>query len=425
MIKKLFALILIVSFALPACAEVVRVGLDDAVATALQYNLDLQAKRKELGIAQANIKIANALKNPQFQSNFLVGKVREGNSNQFGLLFPVQILKRGPKKRVATAEMKIAQDKIKAYEHEVKINVMEAYFNVLYLKSVVKILTERKNLFENMVKITDDLPKEAKNFEIDNLQADIKFKKQVIELNKAKAQLLSAQFALNKAINQPNQDFMYDTEETSLFSKDLTILNIELPPYEMVEKVAMKYSHSIRIESGNISRLEYAREVARSMVIPDLYVGGGYAWQGNYDGKGNYWPGAYVAAFADVPIFYTYGPERQAAAITLEKAKMDKLSFENKLKIILKQEYNNFKFAKANMEFYKEILAESDRILRLSTERYIKNETQLVSLLVVENSHQEILNEYITAMEFYYMTYLALMRNMGHDVLLEEDIFED
>ena len=104
---------------------------------------------------------------------------------------------------------------------------------------------------------------------------------------------------------------------------------------------------------------------------------------------------------------------------------MDKTSFENKLKITLKQNYNNFKYSKENMTYYREILEESDEILKMSSERYKNGQTSLINLMWIENGHQEILNEYLTAMDIYYSVYLEMMHNMGHDVLLEEEIFEE
>ena len=126
-----------------------------------------------------------------------------------------------------------------------------------------------------------------------------------------------------------------------------------------------------------------------------------------------------------MPVLYTYRPEIDRAYTILEKARMDKASFENKLKITLKQDYNNFKYSKQNMDYYKEILEESDEILKMSTERYRMGETALINLLMVENGHQALLNEYITAMDIYYGVYLNMMQNIGHDVFLEDEIFED
>ncbi len=422
--RLILIILTLIIFCMPANAEVIRVSLDDAVQLTLRNNLDLQAKRKELGIANADIKIANRLQNPQIQSNILIGEVRLGNSSQVGAMLPVETFKRGVRKKAAIAKKKAIENQIRQYEHELKIKVMKAYFNVLYYKSVVSIMNERKTLFENMSNVAKSKSQSLSNYKIDMLQSDIRYKKQLIELNRAKADLISAQFNLNKVINLAATENMYDTQEASLFSKELTILDIEIPTYDIIEAIALKYSHSIRIADNNIESLNQEYILAKRQRIPNLMVGGGFAWQGKYEGRGDNWPGAFVGGGFDLPVLYTFRPDIDKAQITLEKAKMDKVSFENKLKITLKQNYNNFKYSKENMNYYKEILEESDEILKMSAERYKSGQTSLINLMWVENGHQEILNEYLTAMDLYYGVYLDMMHNMGHDVLLEEEIFE-
>ena len=412
-------------FVLPAQANVKRISLDEAVGLAMSYNIDLQAKRKELGIAQADIKIANRLKNPQVQSNILIGQVRTGNSSQAGLMLPVETFKRGVRKKAAIAKKKSIESEIAQFEHNLKIKVMKAYFEVLFYKSVVHIMNERKDLFEDMKKIAQAKPQSDSNYKIDNLQSDIKYKKQLIELNRAKAELLNAQFNLNKVINAANDENMYDTQEDSLFGDDLSILEIKLPEYKQIEAAALKYSYSIRIAESNIEKYGQEYILAKRQRIPNITVGGGYAWQLKYGRDGDDWSGAFVGGGFDLPVLYTYRPEIDRAYTILEKARMDKASFENKLKITLKQDYNNFKYSKQNMDYYKEILEESDEILKMSTERYRMGETALINLLMVENGHQALLNEYITAMDIYYGVYLNMMQNIGHDVFLEDEIFED
>ena len=65
-IVVLFAVFIITL--LPANADIVKISATDAVHLALSNNLELQAKRKEIGILEQEIKMANALKNPQLQS---------------------------------------------------------------------------------------------------------------------------------------------------------------------------------------------------------------------------------------------------------------------------------------------------------------------------------------------------------------------
>jgi len=422
-LKKIFALILCsLIISLPCRADVIGLTLDEAIDMALTYNLDLQAKRKELGMAKEDIKIANRLQNPRAVGNFLIGKVRQGNSSQVGLEIPVEFLKRYPRKRVALAKFNIAQNKIREFEHDLKIEVMRAYFDVLYLKSIVAIMNERKDLFEEMANVAKSKSrKDDKDIEV--LQSDIRYKRMLIELNQAKADLLSAQFRLNKVINMEKTENMYDALETSLFADNLSLLSISLLPYDIIEKIAMKYSYSLHIAEYEIKSAEANITVAKNQRIPNFSVGGGYAWQATYKGEGQNLPGAFVGASMDVPILYFYGPDVRKAGLVLDKSKMDKASFENKLKIALKQDYNNFKYAKQNMEYYREIMQESKNILDLSKEQFSKGKMTFLSLLIVENAHQQTLQDYLRAMNLYYSAYLNLMHNTGHDVLLQEELF--
>ncbi len=424
--KKIFTLLICIVFVgsfSPAQADVIGLSLEEAIDMALTYNIDLRAKRKELGVAKEDIKIANKLQNPRVVGNFLIGKVRLGNSSQVGLDVPVEFMKRGPRKKVAKANYSIAQNKIREYEHDLKIDVMRAYFNVLYLKSVVSIMNERKELFEEMANVAKNKSPNSNNYNIELLQSDIRYKRMLIELNQAKADLLSAQFHLNKIINMEKTENMYDAVETSLFADDLSILSISLLPYEVIEKIAMQYSYSLRIAEYDIKRAQAEVSVAKSQRVPNFSVAGGVAWQARYRGEGNDWPGAFWGASLDVPMLYFYGPDIRRANLILDKSKMDKASFENKLKIALKQDYNNFKYAKENMEYYREIMEDARKILEMSKERYSKGKTTFLNLLIIENNHQETLQDYLRAMGSYYSAYLNLMHNTGHDVLLQEELF--
>ncbi len=419
--KKIFILaITLISIALPSNAEIIRISADDAVHLALKHNLVLQAKRKEIDILKQEVKMANALKNPQLQSNVLMGSIARTNSSQAGIAVPVEIAKRGVRKKAAIAKLNLLENKIKQEELNLKIDVMSAYFDVVYMKTVVSILEQRGELFKDMILLADNKPKNSKNYEIEKLQSDMKYKKQIISLNKAKADLLYAQFHLNNVLNLEDTTNMYDARETSLFQEHITLLELQLPDYKTVEDVAMKYSYSLRISDDNIVQSRAELSEARHKVIPDMVLAGGYAFSG--DGKTE---GAFVGGSLDIPLLYSYRPEINRAKIVLERAHIDRLSFENKLKYALKQDYNRFKYAKENMNYYKDILKDSEAILNMSRERYVKGQTALLNVFINENAHKEILNEYINAMQVYYRAYLDLMHNMGHDILLDESVFED
>lgn len=421
--KKFFiTFILFLISALPSYCEVVHITMDQAVTLALENNLDLKSKRKQAEVMEQNIKIANALKNPQFQSNFLMGKVTRGNSSQFGLAVPIEVSKRGIRKKIAQKDLDIVQKEIKAKELDLKIEVMRNYFYVLYAKSVVKILQDREKLFKEMQSIAEQHPKNSSNYKLDVLHSQMKYQKQVVFLNRAKANLLIAQFELNNSLNIKGSEILYDTVEPSLFVNNLSILDLNLMPYQEIENTAMKYSYSLSIAQDNIQRSEQEITNEKHKRIPDITVGGGYAYQTAHQTGTGSLPGAYVGVNADIPLFYFYTPEVNRAKIVLERSKIDKDSFENHLKYALKEDYNKFKYAKINVAYYNTILKESNTILEEHKKRYAKGQSSLLNLLQVENMHKETLRDYIDAVQRYYDAYLDMMHNVGHDILLQTDL---
>ena len=253
--KKIVILftIFIITF-LPASADIVKISADDAVHLALENNLELQAKRKEIDILKQEVKMANALKNPQIQSTVLMGNIGRSNASQAGIALPIEIAKRGVRKKSAIANMNLLVDQIRQEELNLKLDVMSAYFDVVYMKSVVSILQQREQLYRQMRQVAESKPKTSPNYEVEKIQSDIKHKKQLISLNKAKANLISAQFHFNKVLNLKETDKMYDTRENSLFQDHISLLDIQLPEYTTIEEVAMKYSYSIKIAYDTIDR---------------------------------------------------------------------------------------------------------------------------------------------------------------------------
>lgn len=422
--KKIFICVLTLFVtALSVNAEIAKISVNDAVHMALSNNLELRAKRKDLEIARQEVRAANALKNPQIQSNFLFGKVTRGNSSQVGPVIPIEIAKRGVRKKAAEANLKAVENSVKEAEHKLKLDVMKSYFRILYLKSVLVIMKDREQLFKDMIDIAKAKPANSQDYQIELLQSDIKYKKQIVELNRVSATLLAAQFQFNKVLNLENTDVMYDIEESSLFdTSNVEILDIEIPSYDQIEKIALVCSYSLRISDNLIEKSEYDLESAKRKRIPDVSVGGGVAYQTSKQTGGEALPGAFVSIGFDMPILYTFKPEIVKAETILEKTKTDKLSYENKLKMILKINYNDFKYAKENMKYYQDMIEESQKIVHMSSERYKKGQTTLMNVMLNENNHSQILHEYIDSIDVYYQAYLDLMYNMGHDLLLKEDI---
>ena len=384
-----------------------KIDLQTAMDMALVGNIELQEQRKNLGISQNDIKIANALKNPQFQSNFLVGQIARGNSSQFGLMVPVELAKRGVRKKSAEAGLSYTENKISDYEFKLKLRIKTSYFNLLLAKSDLKIMEERKELLEDLCEITKHKPKNE-NYQIDVLQADMKLKKQLIQINKAKANVRTAQYNFNRVLNLENNLTLYDTKEDSLFDKSFAA-EFNLPDYEALENAAFTHRYDIKMAESKILKAKRDIDVVVRKRVPDLYISGGYAF--THDGM----PGAFVGAGVDLPSLYMYSPEIKNAKLNYEKAQLEYNSIINITKNIIHTNHDKLQIAKDNVQHYNSILDESNEILKLSKQRYKKGKTPLTSLIVVEHAHQELLNEYLSAMGVYYNAYIALLQEIGVD----------
>lgn len=417
--RLLFTLALLFCTLASVQAAVVNVDLEKMIEIGLKENCDLKIKRMELKAAEKDIKIANRLKNPEIQSNVVMGNVALGNSSQAGVALPVEVLKRGVRKKIAQEEYSIKETELRQAEHNYKLQIMQAYFDILYAKSVYNIQEERLKLFKNLVKITTDKPKYPA-YEIDNLKADIQYAQQLIEVNRAKAALLAKQFEMSKILNTGKDDVMYDTKEPSLLGH-WAFMEIRIPEYEFLENVALQYSYVVKISEKNIDKAEQELTYAKRQRVPDVSVAGGYAWQAHRNAPNDY-GGAFVGFNMDLPVLYNFTPEIQKAQIFLERSKAGKKAYEHQLKYELKKDFNTFKYSAENMEYSKKILQDSEKIVKLSTEGYISGKNSYTDLVINENGHQEVLSQYLNAMSRHFYSYLELMQDIGHDILIEEDL---
>lgn len=405
---------------IPAKSEVVRLDLDDILSVGLEQNQDIKIKKIELETYNKDIKIANRLQNPQVQSNVVLGNIAIGNCSQAGVSLPVEVLKRGVRKKSAQEKFSMKEIELKQFEHNFKLQVMQAYFDVLYAKSVYKIEEDRLKIFESLLKIASERQKHS-SYEIDNLKADIQCVTQKIAVNRAKVNMLAKQFDLNKVLNTGNDDVMYDTQEDSLFEEDWKFLNLKIIDYDFLEKTAFKYSYMIKLSDKEISRSEYELKLAKNQRIPDLTVSGGYAWLYHNYAKINY-GGAYVGGGFNLPILYNFTPDIQKADLFLQRSKANKKAYEHQLRYELKKDYNIFKYSAENMEYSKRILEDSKKIVMLSTKRYAEAKNNYTDLIINVNAHQEVLTQYLETMSRHFYSYLELMQDIGHDILLEEEL---
>ena len=408
----LTVLILIVSINSVFAEEIVKVDMATAINIALSKNIMYQVKKKDLEIAEKNIKIANRLKNPQLFSHTLIGRVTRSNNSQLGINLPVEVLKRGARKSVAIAEYEKAKTELEKYKYNLKIDIMDAYFEVLCAKSYYILMERKEYWYKNILSIAEHKKSSEPRYEIDVLRAKIKHERELIDLNYLSSNVNEAICNFNKVLNTNERDITYDTIEDSLRDNSY-ILNIKLPSCEKLVNFAMKHNFELKLSRDDIQIADKNITLVKRQRVPDLYLAGGYAYQKMT--VHDPYNGAYVTAGMDLPIFYTYRPEIQQAKIVLDRLKYNKIAYEDLLNYTIQDNYYKFNAHKNNMEHAQKIYNDMDRLLTLESEAYKKNEIRLMDLMNIEDSQQQYMTEFFESIHLFYKAYLNLLRNLGKD----------
>lgn len=390
--------------------EIIKVDMDTAIQVALSKNVMYQSKKKDLLIAEKNIKIANRLKNPQLFSHTLIGRVTRSNNSQLGINLPVEVMKRSARKGVAIAEYEKAKTELEQYEYNLKIDVMEAYFDILCAKSYYILMQRKEHWYKNILSIAEHKRTTEPRYEVNVLRAKIKHERELIDLNYLSSNVNEAICNFNKVLNTNEREITYDTVEDSLRDNSY-ILNINLPSCEKLINFAHKHNYELKISRDDIKIADKNITLVRRQRVPDLYLAGGYAYQKMT--VHDPYNGAYVTAGMDFPVFYTYRPEIEQAKIVLDRLKYNKVAYEDLLNYTIEDNYYKFNAHKNNMEHAQKIYNDMDRLLTLESEAYKKNEIRLMDLMNIEDSQQQYMTEFFNSIHLFYKAYLNLLRNLG------------
>ena len=379
--KKLFLLItilLIVQCKAIADDNFKKVYLNEAIEVALKNNLDLKSAQLEINIAKNNIKSANRLQNPSIDAFYFMGGAGRSEPKQLGISQDIEIAKRSARKNLAKSNLKLAEKNIGYTKFDLKMDVREAYINLVAAKSILHTLEQQKQLQEELLEIAKKRATAKKVPEVDVLQAEIALNQMITQVNSARVNVKTALSAFNKIINDPN-NITYDSmdkifSEENNFDEMLTPPpDFEFPEFSEIVNKALENRYDIQISKQQIDVAEKNLTVVVRQRIPDISIVGGYAYQvGSQTDSGNFNSGAYAgASLVNIPLFYNYSPEIQNATLKLKQAEINFASTKNKAIKDVSAAYEKFLTAVENLNYFeKKIVKDSEELIEISKESY-------------------------------------------------------
>lgn len=414
-----------------AVQDVKKVYLNQAIDAALENNIDLQAAKLERNIAKNNIKTANRLQNPSFDAFYFLGAAGNSEPKQLGVSENIEIAKRKARKNLAESNLKLVEKNIDYTIFDLKMDVREAYINLVEAKSILDTLEQQQELQEELLKIAKIRVTNHNAPDIDVIQAEIALNQMITQVNSARVNVKKALSDFNKVINNPD-NIVYDSMD-NIFSEENNFQEMMTPPpdfdfpsFDEIVQNAIKNRYDIQIAKQEIDVAEKNLTVTARQRIPDIQLTGGYAYQvGSYTDSGNFNNGAYAgASLVNIPLFYNYSPEIQNAALKLKQAELKYESSKNRAVKDVSAAYDRFLTAADNLNHYeKKIITGSEELIETSKNSYEAGKSDITSLIVMKQSYKSIIIGYTQALAEYYNSWTNFLREVNDEKFtLPEDL---
>ncbi len=430
---KKFLVLLVIIFTCQSvlAQDIKKISLPEALDIAVKNNIDYQASKINLDISRNKVKISNKLQNPEINTFFNIGDIGRGNPQTVGASETIEIAKRDARKKLALANLELTQKNLEYTEFDLKMDVREAYVNLVAAKEILITLEARQKLLNDLLNIAKKRVSAGEVEEIDVIQTEISLNQLVIQVNSQKANVKTAMLNFNKVINANNSDIKYDAEDENFSDKEdfLALLSPKpldkLPSFNSILHNSIKNRFDIKIAKQEIEVAKKNLVYTERLRIPDVQFMGGYGFMTKgMSETGSYMNGAYAGAnLVNIPLFYTYQPEIQNAKMELEQAQLKYTSTENKAINDLQSAYEKFLTAQLNLNYYNDnLLKNSKDMIKVAKKNYAEGKSSLTTLIVMEQSYRSINAGYIYALADYYNCWIEFLREVNAERF---DLFEE
>ena len=399
-----------------------KISLSDAIDYAMAHNSDIIQARLDVNIAKNNIKVANQLKNPYVQYFFNGGTAATDNPNNFGLIVPVEILKRSARKNLAKSNFELTKRNVLLNELMLRLDVRQYYTDLVSFKSTLKVLNDQKQLLLELVNIAQKKYEAGASPQMDVIQAKMMLNQLLIQVNSAKTDVLVSRHKFNFLLQAKNFDTKEDylPEQNEFVSMLTPIPSGKMPDFETLFDIALQKRLDIKVAQQDLDVANKNLTIVIRQRIPDVEVGGGPIFvpqQWSSTNKNSY--GAYVGGnITNIPLLYFYNPEVKNAKIQIEQKRIAYDAVKHQALMDLHSAYDTFITAQTNLNYYNDILlSESKQFLNMAKRSYEVGKTSITDYIFIEQSYKNIMVGYIDALSNYYDAWVGVLREVNDEDL--------
>lgn len=399
-----------------------KISMPEAINYALSHNLDIQGNRINVDIARNNIKTANRLRNPYIISYLNFGKAATDNPNYAGILFPVDIAKRGPRKNWAKSSMELTKGNVALAELNLRLDVRQAYVDLVAAKSTLKILNEHRKLMQELLDVAQKKYSAGAVAQMDVIHSKMTLNQLLIQVNTANTNVFVARYNFNRLLNSQNFDSQeeYLPEQHEFISMLTPESLAKLPDFTTLSNIAITHRLDLKNAQKDIDVAQKNLTLVIRQRVPDIELGGGYmnvsAAMATSEtmAQGMFLMGNIV----NIPLLYQYSPEIKNAKLQVEQKYLAYNSLQNKAFMDLHSAYDEFTTAQANLNYYDDVLlSESHQFLNMAKRSYEVGKSSITDFIFIQQSYKAIMVGYTMALADYYNAWVNVLREVNDEGL--------
>lgn len=420
-------------------APVRTLSLKECLERAELNNKEIVSARWNLPIARAQVTIAGAIPNPQFQLQEGFGpsftSVLTGQNEQFQ--WTQQFLtagKRTKKIALAKAQYLLAEVQLDALKFDVRNRVRRAYAEQAAAEAYAELVESERAVGVKLLSIAEKRVAAGKAPQTEVLQARLNVNQFDTQRNQAQIRLQQDSAALGLIIGEtPEHVEVIDVEDNGLFKLSTEQTDIVpspaglLPSFSLLMETARTSRPDWRAAKQQVFVFEKAVELAKAQRIPDLFVGSGIQYmhlskhqppglQAVPNSVGN---GVYMTVSAENPLFYQHQGELLQAVGNLKQATRNEELLRCQVSADVASANSEVEVARANIFlFQKDLLPTAADVARIARRGYETGATDLATAIVAQQQYQQTLQSYFDSVVAYQTAWADLEKAIGKPLKL-------
>lgn len=392
-------------------------SLKEAVEEALKNNPEIHAARMRLAAANARVKQAPYLEDPELAlqaggvpfstpTNF-----NRADANMIGIRQKLPFYgKLGLKEKIARQEAKVLEQELRAKEREILARVKMAYGDLFMAEKAIEITLEQSEIIRSIGRASEARYQVGKVTQQDVFKALLEQTAIMNQLAAAEHERHSAEIRLNASMNRPVQTPIRLAGELTPADGDL--------PEPAVRELALASRAELKGAEQEIERSERMYELAeRNRKFPDFMVGWDYWYMPMEMTKNRY------AAMVNISIPFSpwtagrrhYEVEESLAEIRAAKANRE--SIRNMTLREVGESQARVQAARRSLELYREgIVPQADLSFRTALSAYQAGRVEFISLLESQRALREARMGYFKALVSLMQSVADLERAVGKEL---------